>query len=262
MSIGVFDSGLGGLSVLKHLKQQLDHESFVYVADSANAPYGNKLESFIYQRCLNISGFLVEKEVSLIVIACNTATAVAVERLRDVINIPIVAIEPALKPASFKTQSGKIGVLATASTLNSQPYNKLVTNFANKIVCFEQAAHGLVEQVEAGWLDGEETESLLNRYLQPMLQEGVDSIVLGCTHYPFLLPAISKITGSDIEIIDTGVAVAEQVKRVLKQNMGDKPLLKSAKRVSDQYFSSGDIKHTQKMIKQLLGMSVEVEPFP
>ncbi|MCK4708949.1 MAG: glutamate racemase [Gammaproteobacteria bacterium] len=258
MVIGVFDSGLGGLSVLKHLKYQLCDHSFIYVADSANAPYGNKSESFILQRCSLISEFLLENRVSLIVIACNTATAVAANNLRLNMGIPVVAIEPALKPASFKTRTGRVGVLATASTLKSSQYNKLLSDYADNIVVYEQAADGLVEQVEAGLLDDEETDRLLNQYLQPMIEKGVDSIVLGCTHYPFLLPAIKNIVGTDIEVIDTGVAVTEQVKRVLSLYAGTEKISEQ----SDQFFSSGDTEHTQKMIKQLLGMQVEVKALP
>ncbi|MDH5393837.1 MAG: glutamate racemase [Gammaproteobacteria bacterium] len=255
MTVGVFDSGIGGLSVLKHLKKQLPDEHFIYVADSYNAPYGNKSEAFIKQRCLGICRFLLEQQVSVIVVACNTATAAAVKTIRESIDIPVVAIEPALKPASLKTRTGKVGVLATASTLQSQQYLKLVSRYADNVSCFEQAAHGLVEQVEAGRLDDEETYRLLRQYMQPMLQQGVDSIVLGCTHYPFLLNAIQNIAGESVAIIDTGSAVAEQLKRILSQL--DKPLQNSAQ--EHVYYSSGDIMHAQKMIELLVGQRVKVK---
>ena len=256
MAIGVFDSGLGGLSVLRHLKNQLSHESFIYVADSANAPYGNKSESFIQQRCLSIADFLYAHQITALVVACNTATAAAVELIRKRLDIPVVAIEPALKPASLMTNSGKIGVLATASTLQSAQYQSLLDKFTTDVVCFEQAAHGLVEKVEAGQLNHASTEELLRQYLNPMMNEGVDCIVLGCTHYPFLLPAIRKIVGNDIEIIDTGTAVAEQLSSVINE---DQSFCLAANEPQDKYFSSANREHAKEMIEMLLGLSVEVE---
>lgn len=256
MTIGVFDSGLGGLSVLRHLKQQLKDETFFYVADSANAPYGDKTESFIQQRCLSISDFLSAHQVSAIVIACNTATAAAVEMVRQRLDIPVIAIEPALKPASLITKTGKIGVLATASTLQSKQYKNLLNKFTDGMCCYEQAAHGLVEQVEAGLLDNTKTQKLLLKYLQPMLNEGVDSIVLGCTHYPFLIPAIKQIVGNDVAVIDTGAAIAEQLKTVLAEGNVQSSVINMQQ---DRYFSSANRSHAQEMVAMLLGLHVEVE---
>lgn len=259
MAIGVFDSGLGGLSVLRHLKNQLSHESFIYVADSANAPYGDKSEWFIQQRCLSIADFLSSHHITALVVACNTATAAAVELIRNRLDIPVVAIEPALKPASIMTKSGKIGVLATASTLQSTQYQSLLEKFSGHVVCFEQAAHGLVEKVEAGQLNHTATEELLRQYLNPMMNEGVDCIVLGCTHYPFLLPVIRNIVGNNIEIIDTGVAVAEQLNSVINKK---KLFCSAANETQDKYFSSANKEHAKEMIDTLLGLNVEVETLP
>ncbi len=259
MAIGVFDSGLGGLSILRHLKKQLTHESFIYVADSANAPYGDKSELFIQQRCLSIADFLSCHHITALVVACNTATAAAVELIRNRLDIPVVAIEPALKPASIMTKSGKIGVLATASTLQSTQYQSLLDKYTTDIVCFEQAAHGLVEKVEAGQLNHAATEELLRQYLNPMMNEGVDCIVLGCTHYPFLLPVIRNIVGNDIEIIDTGVAVAEQLNSVISE---DTSFCSAANEAQDKYFSSANKEHAKEMINMLLGLNVEVESLP
>lgn len=256
MAIGVFDSGLGGLSVLRHLKNQLSHESFIYVADSANAPYGDKSESFIQQRCLSIADFLSSHQITALVVACNTATAAAVELIRIRLDIPVVAIEPALKPASRMTRSGKIGVLATASTLQSAQYQGLLDKFTKDVVCFEQAAHGLVEKVEAGQLNHAATEELLRLYLNPMVNEGVDCIVLGCTHYPFLLPAIRKIVGNNIDIIDTGIAVSEQLSSVINE---EQSFSLAANEPQDKYFSSANRDHAKEMIEILLGLNVEVE---
>lgn len=256
MTIGVFDSGLGGLSVLRHLKQQLKHESFLYVADSANAPYGDKDEAYIQQRCLQISDFIFSHQVSAIVVACNTATAAAVEMIRDRLVIPVVAIEPGLKPACLTTASGNIGVLATASTLQSSAYKKLLKKHVTNVNCYEQAADGLVEQVEAGLLDDIQTRELLQEYLQPMLSNGVDTIVLGCTHYPFLLPVIEGIVGNDVNIIDTGAAVAEQLKSVLNKKTNSCAAIKVQR---DRYFSSANTQHSEEMISRLLGITVKVE---
>lgn len=259
MAVGVFDSGVGGLSVLQHLKKQLPDEFFVYVADSQHAPYGNKSEQFIKQRCLDICQFLLDQQVSVIVVACNTATAAAVKTIRDNVSIPVVAIEPALKPASLKTKSGKVGVLATASTLQSQQYNSLVSRFAENISCYEQAAHGLVELIEAGHLDDMQTEALLQQYLQPMLQQGVDSIVLGCTHYPFLLNTIQRIVGSGVNIIDTGSAVAGQLKRVLSE-LNQKNINTTLNSLREHvFYSSGDIQHARQMISLLMEQELEVK---
>lgn len=259
MTIGVFDSGLGGLSVLRHLKQQIKYESFIYVADSANAPYGDKSESFIQQRCLSIADFLSNHNISALVVACNTATAAAVELIRNSLDIPVVAIEPALKPASINTKTGKVGVLATASTLQSEQYKNLLFKFTKSVDYYEQAAHGLVEQVEAGQLDNINTQKLLRQYLNPMLKEGVDSIVLGCTHYPFLLPEIKKIVGNNVEIIDTGAAVAEQLSNVLSKDEASNQFMA---RDNDRYFTSADREHAEVMVEKLLGLKVKVESLP
>ncbi|MDH5518195.1 MAG: glutamate racemase [Gammaproteobacteria bacterium] len=258
MAVGVFDSGIGGLSVLQHLMQQSPDEYFVYVADSQHAPYGNKSEQFIQQRCLEICRFLIEQQVSVIVVACNTATAAAVKTIREHVTIPVVAIEPALKPASLKTKTGKVGVLATASTLQSQQYNSLVSRYAVNISCYEQAAHGLVELIEAGRLDDPQTEALLRQYLQPMLQQGVDSVVLGCTHYPFVLDTIQKITGPEVSIIDTGSAVAGQLKRVLSEQNQQHLTAPMNALKQHLFYSSGDIQHAREMIGLLMGQAFEV----
>jgi len=259
MAIGVFDSGLGGLSVLRHLQRELSDESFLYVADSAHAPYGDKAELYIQQRCLLIADFLSEQEVSAIVVACNTATAAAVAMIRERLDIPVIAIEPALKPAALSTKTGCIGVLATASTLQSKQYKNLQQKFSDDIEYFEQAAHGLVELVEAGLINDEKTHQLLEQYLQPMLKQGVDTIVLGCTHYPFLQPLIEYIVADAAVVIDTGAAIAEQLKKVLSEHQLS---AHSEKANQDRYFSSSDTVYSQKMIERLLQKRVNVEKLP
>jgi len=258
MTIGVFDSGLGGLSVLKHLKQNLRNESFQYIADSGHAPYGDKPESFIRQRSTDISNFLANNEVSAIVVACNTATAASIQSIRECLTIPVVAVEPGLKPASLKTKTGKVGVLATASTLQSQQYKSLVSRFSKDVIFYEQAAYGLVELIEAGKLDDTSTYNLVREYLQPMLDEGVDSIVLGCTHYPFLLKVFRDVAGSEIDIVDTGSAISDQLSRVMSATSNHQQETAPA----DVFYSSGDIYHTQDMINRLLGVQVKVKALP
>jgi len=258
MVIGVFDSGLGGLSVLKHLKQNLPNQSFQYIADSGNAPYGDKSESYICQRSTEISKFLVNNQVSAIVVACNTATAAAIQSIRENLTIPVVAVEPGLKPASLQTKTGKIGVLATASTLKSQQYKNLASRFSKDVIFYEQAAHGLVELIEAGKLEDTSTYNLVREYLEPMLEKGVDSVVLGCTHYPFLLKVFRDVAGSEINIIDTGSAISDQLGRVM--NVSDHCQQEPVQ--ADEFFSSGDLHHTQNMINRLLGSQVKVKALP
>jgi len=256
MKIGVFDSGLGGLSVLRHLRSALPKAGFLYIADSINAPYGNKNDAFIAERSLAISEFLLQQQVSAIVVACNTATAAAVQLIRQQSPVPVVAIEPALKPAAKLSQSKKIGVLATESTLKSEKYQSLMSRVADNIYCYQQAAHGLVEQVEAGVIDEAMTRQLLKQYLLPMLEKGVDTIVLGCTHYPFLIPVIRQLVGEELNIIDTGRAVSEQLLRVLaEENQSANHDIKQ-----HRFFSSGDLLHAENMIEHLLGEKVNVEP--
>jgi len=255
MKIGVFDSGLGGLSVLEHLRTALPAASFFYIADSVNAPYGDKSDNFVTERSLAISQFLLRLQVSAIVVACNTATAAAVQLIRDNSAVPVVAIEPALKPAATLSQSKKIGVLATESTLRSEKYQLLRSRVADTITCYQQAAHGLAEQVEAGAIEAVTTRQILKQYLQPMLDQGVDTLVLGCTHYPFLIPVIRQLVGDELTIVDTGRAVSEQLVRVLGER--NQSILQGEQQ--HRFFSSGDVQHAERMIALLLGEHVNVE---
>lgn len=214
--IGVFDSGLGGLSVLAHLRAALPAEDFLYVADSAYAPYGMRSAEAIRARTFRIADFLVERGAKLLVVACNTATAAAVADLRQRHSLPVVAMEPGIKPAAELTRSGVIGVLATAGTLESARFFSLVSRYAGSADVITQPCPGLVERIESGDLDGAVTERLLRGYLEPLLARGADAIVLGCTHYPFLRPLVERIAGADIAVIDTGAAVAKEVMRRLQ----------------------------------------------
>lgn len=259
-AIGVFDSGVGGLSVLQHIRQVLPAENFIYVADSQYAPYGNKSSDFIRERSLAISRFLCQQSVKAIVVACNTATAASVDVLRQTFDCPVVAMEPALKPAVLRSRNGRVGILATESTLASQQYQRLVERYGGGVECIAQPATGLVECVENGLLEAEHTRQLLHSYLQPMLEKHIDSLVLGCTHYPFLMPMIQSIVGPGVDVIDTGRAVAEQLKRVLAVNDLLSPDGSDALTLSDgTFYSSSDPAHTRRLIAQLLGMEVEVK---
>lgn len=213
--IGVMDSGVGGLSVLAHCQVILPGAAFLYVADSQYAPYGPKPDTLIVERCLQIADYLIEQGACAIVVACNTATAAAIQTMRDKYSVPVIGMEPALKPAVAATANNKIGVLATTGTLQSAKFAALLDSFAQGVSVKTQACEGLVECVEQGALDAPETLALLQRYCGPLMADGVDTIVLGCTHYPFLKKAIQSVVGESVVLIETGAAVAKQLKRQL-----------------------------------------------
>lgn len=215
--IGVFDSGLGGLSVLLEIERQLPQEDLIYVADSAHAPYGAKTAHYIAERCIKISDFLLSQNVKLIVVACNTATAYAVEVLRQHLVLPVIGLEPAVKPAAKLTQNGKIGVLATRQTANSTRLQRLIDTYAQQAQVFVQACPGLVEHVEQGDFNSTELKQLLSEYLEPLQAQGVDTLVLGCTHYPFLRATLSELTQGHMTIVETSQAVTRQVVNILSQ---------------------------------------------
>lgn len=246
--IGVFDSGVGGLSVLKHLRESLPAEDFLYVADSGYAPYGERSPEFIRERSLYIANFLIEKGIKALVVACNTATAAAVQMLRERLTIPVIAMEPGIKPAVEMTRSNVVGVLATAGTLESARFFSLVNRYAGDVELITQPCAGLVECIEANDLNSATTLNLLRSYLDPLLERGADVIVLGCTHYPFLRKQIEKIAGDTIAIIDTGPAVAKELKRRLQTT----DLLRTDVRIAQELFwSSGDLSQSQRIHAQL-----------
>jgi glutamate racemase len=216
--IGVFDSGVGGLSVLRALRAQLPGESFIYCADTAYCPYGGRPAEQIRARAEAISQALIESGVKLIVVACNTATLTAVAGLRARFSVPFVAMEPGVKPAAQSTRSGHIGVLATAGSLSGAGYQQLVRTHARDVAVHAVACHDWVEWVESGQFDTLECEQGIRRDLAPLQAADCDVLVLGCTHFPFLAPVIARIVGPDVALIDTGPAVARQVERVLDQH--------------------------------------------
>ncbi|MHC1702661.1 MAG: glutamate racemase [Tenuifilaceae bacterium] len=216
--IGIFDSGAGGISVFQELIKVLPLESFVYFADSANCPYGSKSHSKIIELSSAIADFLISQNCKVIVVACNTATAGAIDWLRANYDIPFIGMEPAIKPASLNTKTKSIGVLATAGTFKGRLYLETSRKYASDVnVCY-QVGEGLVELVEQGKMDSVEAEKLLLKYIQPMLDCSIDQLVLGCTHYPFFKPLLRRILTKDVDIIDPAHAVAKQTERVLNEN--------------------------------------------
>ncbi|MGW9685358.1 glutamate racemase [Flagellimonas sp. 2504JD1-5] len=216
--IGIFDSGVGGTSIWKEIHKILPSEDSIYLADSKNAPYGTKPKEQILQFSIKNTEFLLEKNCKIIVVACNTATTNAIDYLRAHYDVPFIGIEPAIKPAALHTKTKKVGVLATKGTLSSSLFHNTSNMFADGIEVFEQEGAGLVELIEAGEIGSEVTRNLLVKYVNPMLQKGMDCLVLGCTHYPYLIPVLKEILPADINIIDSGEAVARQTKAVLHTN--------------------------------------------
>jgi len=255
--IGVFDSGVGGLSVLRHLCTALPAEDFLYVADCGHAPYGARSPEFIRERSLAIGEFLHQRGAKALVVACNTATAAAVDALRAALRIPVVAMEPGIKPAVNATRSKIIGVLATAGTLESARFFSLVNRYAGDCEIITQPCAGLVECVEANELNSLKTFALLKQYLEPLLAQGADTIVLGCTHYPFLRDALAELLGSNIAIIDTGPAVA----RELKRRLAEFDLLREAGTGVETFWSSGD-ERSYVVIRQLWQADAPVGALP
>lgn len=216
--VGVFDSGVGGLSVLKSIHQYLPSESLLYLADKKYVPYGEKETSFIIERCIKIADYFLAQSVKVMVIACNTASAAASTVLRERYpQLPIIAVEPAIKPAVQVTQSKKIGVLATTSTIKSIKFASLIERFAVGVEVYAQPCPGLVDCIEQGDLMGDTIKQLLQSYVQILLDKGCDTIVLGCTHYPFLRPLMSQFLPKNVQVIDTGEPVARYLSDILNK---------------------------------------------
>lgn len=235
--LGVFDSGVGGLSVLKEVRLLLPFEDIIYYADSAYCPYGVKTTEEILSRSFKICDLLVARGSKILVVACNTASAAGLEIFRQKYDIPIVGMEPAVKPATTVTRNGKIGVLATGVTLSGGRFSSLLERYQNGADVFSQPCPGLVELVEAGRHESTKATEMLKRYINPLLEKGVDTIVLGCTHYPFLKKLVTRIAGNEITVIDTGEAVARYVGRVLaQQDLINPGVIKG----SETFYTSGN----------------------
>ncbi|HSI38038.1 MAG TPA: glutamate racemase [Methylotenera sp.] len=254
--IGVLDSGVGGISVLKHIYTLLPHEQLLYVADSKYAPYGNKTQDEIRARCFEIADFLIAKNVKALVVACNTATAAAIDELRARYTLPIIGMEPAVKPAAEASKNGIIGVLATVGTLKSAQFAALLESYGRNVKVVTQACVGLVECIERGELNSNSTLELIQRYCKPLLDEGADTIVLGCTHYPFVKPLIVQVVGENVTLIDTGAAVAKQLQKRLQEF----DLLADASRQTADvtFWTNSETENARQVIEQLWGANPEV----
>ncbi|QKM63576.1 glutamate racemase [Polynucleobacter antarcticus] len=249
--IGVFDSGVGGLSVLDEALRQLPEHRYIYLADSLHAPYGEKSSEWIAARSLELCHYLVAQGCDAIVIACNTATAQAIAQIRSALpHIPIVGVEPGIKPAAMQSANGVVGVLATEATLKSDKFNALLATLPHHCQFIKQAGAGLVPLIEAGQANSEATLELLAEHLIPIQEAGADTLVLGCTHYPFLRKAIRKLLGDAINLIDTSEAVVRQLKRSLL--LQDTSIAADDVAGSVQFISSKDSEVLLKMAHELM----------
>ncbi len=245
--IGIFDSGIGGTSIFKEIHALLPYENTIYLADSFNAPYGNKTEAEIINLSIKNTELLIKKNAKIIVVACNTATTNAIKTLRRNFNIPFIGIEPAIKPAALNTQTKAIGILATKGTLSSELFHETTNLYSNGIRVIEQVGDGIVSLIEQGKTDSDDMRSLLKIYLQPMIDANIDYLVLGCTHYPYLMPSLLEMLPKNVKIIDSGEAVARQTKAVLEKYQ----LLNGEKSTSkNQFFTNGDVTILNDILKK------------
>ena len=247
--IGIFDSGIGGTSIWSAIHQLLPNEKTIYLADSKNAPYGQKSKAEILALSMKNVEFLLKMDCKLIVVACNTATTNAIQELRAKYDVPFIGIEPAIKPAVTNSKTQTIGILATQGTLNSELFNKNIEKYQDtKIV--EQVGHGLVELIESGNTHSPEMTQLLRSYLTPMIEADIDYLVLGCSHYPYLIPQIKKILPHNVHIIDSGEAVAKQTQNILREKVGF-----SSNEKSESIFYTNS---NPKVISEILGNKYEI----
>lgn len=255
--IGIFDSGVGGISVLRAIRQQMPEESIVYFGDQGHVPYGSRSVAQIQSFSEAITRFLLDRAAKIIVVACNTASAAALKHLRGRFpEIQFIGMEPAVKPAAERTQTGKVGVLATPATFQGALYASVVERFANGVELFQDTCPGLVQQIEAGNLSGEGTRQILEAALLPMLEQNIDTVVLGCTHYPFVIPLIQEIAGGKVRVIDPAPAVAKQTGRLLEA-IGMRNMTGS--RGSVRFYTSGDPDVLRSLLPVLLGESGEIQ---
>ena len=237
--IGIFDSGIGGTSIFKEIYALMPQENTIYLADSKNAPYGGKTKSEILALSIKNTELLLEKNCKLIVVACNTATTNAIKVLRATYKVPFIGIEPAIKPAALHTKTKAIGILATKGTLGSELFHKTTDLYGNGIKVIEQIGEGIVPLIEAGQTNSNAMKLLLKTYIEPMLDANIDALVLGCTHYPYLMPLLAELLPKHVKIIDSGLAVAKQTKTVLEHH---KILNQSDATPEHLFFSNGNIK--------------------
>ncbi|MEO0002410.1 MAG: hypothetical protein RLZZ22_102 [Pseudomonadota bacterium] len=258
--VGVFDSGVGGLSVLREIRRALPAEALCYVADSAYAPYGERSVGYIEARSRHIIGFLRAQGAKAVVVACNTVTGLAIEHLRAAFpELPLIAIEPAVKPAAQSTRSGVIGLLATRQTVASPGLRRLLQLHARDRQVLLQACPGWVERVERGELSGADTEAAVAHYVRPLLEQGADTLVLGCTHYPFLAPLIHRLAGASVQVLDPAPAVARELAR---RRAALALLNPAAEPGGERFWTSADPRRIGPVVSALWGAPVELSALP
>jgi glutamate racemase len=256
--IGVFDSGVGGLSVLRAIRREMPGVLVIYAADQAHVPYGSRSLKEVRQFSEAMVYFLLRQGAKLVVVACNTASAAALHHLRQVFpEVPFVGMEPAVKPAAETTHSRVVGVLATPATFQGEMYASVVERFARDVSILQNTCHGLVEQIEAGKLDDPVTMKILHQALDPMIAAGVDTVVLGCTHYPFVIPQIQQIVGPQVRVIDPAPAVARQTRRLLVEHNW---LNSKTAPVEPVYYTSGTPDGLACALRGMLGIEGQVHP--
>ena len=257
LPIGIFDSGVGGLSVLRAIREQLPDENIIYFADQGHVPYGPRRLEEVREFSEAITRFLLDRGVKLIVVACNTASAAALHSLRQMFpDIPFVGMEPAVKPAAEVTRTGVVGVLATPATFQGALYASVVERFAGNVTLLQDTCPGLVQQIEKGELDTAETRQILESALRRMLDRGIDTVVLGCTHYPFVIPLIQEIAGPEVRVIDPAPAVARQVARLLDSAEARRVVSRGE---TLRLFTSGDAERLRNLLPRLLMESGDVQ---
>jgi glutamate racemase len=242
--IGLFDSGIGGTSIWKAINKLLPNENTIYLADSKNAPYGKKTKEEIVALSIKNTELLLNMNCKIIVVACNTATTNAIKELRAIYKVPFIGIEPAIKPAVHNSKTQTIGILATKGTLSSELFNKSLEIYQETTI-IEQIGYSIVELIEEGKINSPEMTNLLHTYLDPMIEKNIDYLVLGCSHYPYLIPQIKKILPKNIQIIDSGEAVARQTKKILSGTTG----LHDASKCSNLFYTNKDILVLSKILK-------------
>jgi glutamate racemase len=256
--VGIFDSGVGGLSVLRAIHQTLPDEDLIFLADQAHVPYGSRTLEEVRTFSEGITRFLLSQGAKLLVVACNTASAAALHHLRQVFpQTPFVGMEPAVKPAAEQTRSGVVGVLATPATFQGALYASVIERFANGVTVLQDTCPGLVMAIEAGQLDGAEVRMILEKALHPMLIQGIDTVVLGCTHFPFVIPLIEEIVGPQVRVIDPAPAVARQVGRLLEMHGLH---ASSAKPGRMRFGTTGDPHQMGALLPKLIGQISQVHP--
>lgn len=260
--IGIFDSGVGGLSVLRAIRTELPAERLLYVADQGHVPYGPRPLEEVRAFSRAITQFLIQQDAIIIVVACNAASAAALHYLRtEFPAMPFVGMEPAVKPAAEHTQSRRVGVLATPATFQGKLYASVVERFAHGVEIYQDTCPGLVEQIEAGNLVGPATRAILESALSPMLRQGIDTVVLGCTHYPFVIPLIQEIVGPGVRVIDPAPAIARQVQRVL---IGRQALNQTSPALSfiqaARLLTTGNPADLQRLLPCYLNETAPIEP--